>query len=75
VWKPAPDLPTSAEAWLIAGGPHHTVLSTAVDFESLNDFASILGIELLHINASTTIRAFSNEVHWNNAYYRLAQTL
>ena len=30
VWKPAPDLPTSAEAWLIAGGPHHTVLSTAV---------------------------------------------
>ena len=27
VWKPAPDLSTSAEAWLTAGGPHHTVLS------------------------------------------------
>ncbi|HET9516669.1 MAG TPA: L-arabinose isomerase, partial [Actinoplanes sp.] len=27
VWKPAPDLATSAEAWLTAGGPHHTVLS------------------------------------------------
>jgi L-arabinose isomerase len=75
VWKPAPDLPTAAEAWLIAGGPHHTVLSTAVDFESLNDFASILAVELLHIDADTTITAFSNEVRWNNAYYRLAQAL
>jgi L-arabinose isomerase len=73
VWKPAPDLPTSAEAWLLAGGPHHTVLSTAVDFDSLNDFATILGVELLHIDADTTIRAFSNELRWNNAYYRLAQ--
>ena len=75
VWKPAPDLATSAEAWLIAGGPHHTVLSTAVDFDSLNDFATILGVELLHIDADTTIRAFSNEIRWNGAYYRLAQGL
>jgi L-arabinose isomerase len=75
VWKPAPDLPTSAEAWLMAGGPHHTVLSTAVDFDSLNDFATILGVELLHIDADTTIRMFSNEIRWNSAYYRLAQGL
>jgi L-arabinose isomerase len=75
VWKPAPDLPTSAEAWLLAGGPHHTVLSTAVGFESLHDLASILGVELLHIDASTTISQFANEVRWNSAYYRLAQGL
>jgi L-arabinose isomerase len=75
VWKPAPDLATSAEAWLLAGGPHHTVLSTAVDFDSFNDFATILGVELLHIDADTTIRQFSNEIRWNSAYYRLAQGL
>jgi L-arabinose isomerase len=75
VWKPAPDLPTSAEAWLLAGGPHHTVLSTAVDPEALTDFATIAGVELLHIDAGTTIRQFSNEVRWNSAYYRLAQGL
>ena len=75
VWKPAPDLPTSAEAWLLAGGPHHTVLSTAVDPEALTDFADILGVELLHIDAGTTIRQFRNEVRWNSAYYRLAQGL
>jgi L-arabinose isomerase len=75
VWKPAPDLATSAEAWLMAGGPHHTMLSTAVDFDALNDFATILGVELLHIDADTTIRQFSNEIRWNSAYYRLAQGL
>jgi L-arabinose isomerase len=75
VWKPAPDLPTSAEAWLLAGGPHHTVLSTAIDPEALEDFADIVGVELLRIDAGTTIRQFRNEVRWNSAYYRLAQGL
>jgi L-arabinose isomerase len=75
VWKPVPDLPTSAEAWLAAGGPHHTVLSTAVAFDSLSDFALALGVELLHIDASTTIGQFTNELRWNSAYYRLAQGL
>ena len=35
VWRPAPDLRTSTEAWLTAGGPHHTVLSTALTSEHL----------------------------------------
>jgi L-arabinose isomerase len=75
VWKPAPDLATSAEAWLMAGGPHHTVLTTAVEVDALSDFATILGVELLHIDADTTIRQFSNEIRWNGAYHRLAQGL
>jgi L-arabinose isomerase len=75
VWKPAPDLPTSAEAWLLAGGPHHTVLSTALGAESLDDFALILGVELLRIGADTTIRQFASEIRWNSAYYRLAHGL
>ena len=29
VWKPRPNLTTSTEGWLLAGGPHHTVLSSA----------------------------------------------
>ena len=33
LWRPRPDLPTAAEAWLVAGGPHHTVLSDALDTE------------------------------------------
>ena len=35
VWKPAPSLSTSAELWLTAGGPHHTVLTGDVGPETL----------------------------------------
>jgi L-arabinose isomerase len=73
VWEPKPDLATSAESWIAAGGPHHTVLSTALDTEELVDFANLLGIELLIIDGSTNRRDFANQIRWNQAYYRLAQ--
>jgi L-arabinose isomerase len=73
VWEPKPDLTTSAESWIAAGGPHHTVLSTALDTEEVVDFANLLGIELLIIDGSTNPRDFSNQIRWNQAYYRLAQ--
>jgi L-arabinose isomerase len=73
VWKPAPSLATSAEAWLTAGAPHHTVLSAAVGVEELTDLAEMLRAELLVIDESTTIRQFAKEVRWNQAYYRLAR--
>ncbi|MFS8497194.1 MAG: L-arabinose isomerase [Micromonosporaceae bacterium] len=73
VWRPRPDFRTSVESWLIAGGPHHTVLSTAVGAEELTDLAEMVGVELLLIDADTTPRQFANEIRWNQAYYRLAQ--
>jgi L-arabinose isomerase len=75
VWRPAPDLSTSAEAWLIAGGPHHTVLSRSVGQEELDDLADMTGTELLTIDAGTTVRQFAKEVRWNAAYHRLARGL
>jgi L-arabinose isomerase len=73
VWEPAPSLETSAECWLTAGGPHHTVLSAAVGAEELSDLAEILAVELLVIDEETTTRSFAKEMRWNQAYYRLAQ--
>jgi L-arabinose isomerase len=73
VWEPKPDLATSAESWITAGGPHHTVLSTAVDTDQLIDFANLLGVELLIIDGSTDRRDFADRIRWNQAYYRLAQ--
>jgi L-arabinose isomerase len=72
VWKPRPDLGTSTEAWLSAGGPHHTVLSTAVGTEELSDLAAMVRTELLVIDRDTTTRQFAKELRWNQAYYRLA---
>jgi len=73
IWEAHPSLPTAAEAWLIAGAPHHTVLSTAVGLEEFEDLADILRTEILHIGDHTTTRAFLKEVRWNQAYYRLAE--
>jgi L-arabinose isomerase len=75
VWKPKPSLSTSAESWLTAGGPHHTVLTQAVPTETLVDFAHMLHTELLVIDADTTTARFADHVRWNQAYYRLAQGL
>jgi L-arabinose isomerase len=71
VWEPQPDLATSAECWLTAGGPHHTVLSAAVGTEELSDFATMVETELLVIDSATTDRQFGNEIRWNQAYHRL----
>ncbi|MFT4261933.1 MAG: L-arabinose isomerase [Nocardioides sp.] len=75
VWRPRPDFPTSAEAWLTAGGAHHTVLSTAAGVEAFEVFAELARTELLVIDESTTRRAFADQVRWNAAYHRLAQVL
>ena len=72
VWKPRPDFTTSAEAWLTAGGAHHTVLSTAVGIDVFEDFADIARTELLVIDEDTTRRRFRDEIRWNSAYFRLA---
>ncbi|MFK3983266.1 L-arabinose isomerase [Micromonospora sp. NPDC050397] len=75
VWKPAPSLSTSAESWLTAGGPHHTVLTQEVGVETLQDFAHMLRTELLVIDQQTTTGGFTDRMRWNQAYYRLAQGL
>lgn len=75
VWKPRPSLAESAESWLLAGAPHYTVLSSAVDTETLTDYAAMAGVELLTIDETTSTGQFTKEIRWNAAYHRLAQAL
>ncbi|MGO1057098.1 L-arabinose isomerase [Crossiella sp. CA198] len=75
VWRPAPSLSTSAECWLTAGGPHHTVLTQAVGAEPLRDLARILDVELALIDERSTTDEFTDRLRWNQAYHRLAQGL
>jgi L-arabinose isomerase len=72
VWRPLPDFATSAAAWMTAGAAHHTVMSTAVGLPVFEDFARIADVELLAIDAATTIGRFEQELRWNAAYHRLA---
>ncbi|HLJ66065.1 MAG TPA: L-arabinose isomerase [Chloroflexota bacterium] len=75
VWKPRPDLATAAEAWLLAGGPHHTVFTMALAIDPLVDFAELARLELLVIDGHTRISDFKKELRWNQAYYHLARGL
>src|SRR3984885_6348574 len=75
VWEPRPELSTAAEAWLMAGGSHHSVFTSALRIEALRDLAQIAGIELVVIDADTAIAQFANELRWNQGYYHLARGL
>jgi L-arabinose isomerase len=75
VWRPQPDLKTSATAWILAGGAHHTGFSQALTAEHLEDFAEIAGMEFLLIDQDTTLSAFKKELRWNEMYYLLTQGL
>jgi L-arabinose isomerase len=72
LWEPKPGLRVAAEAWLLAGGPHHTSLSTALTRTHLEDFAEMTGIELVAIGEDTATGAIKKELRWNQAYHRLA---
>jgi L-arabinose isomerase len=70
LWKPRPSLRNSAEAWILAGGAHHTCFSFAVTAEQLQDFAEMTGIECVVINEHTSVSSFKNELRWNEVFWR-----
>jgi len=70
LWKPLPDLETSSEAWILAGGAHHSVLSYGLTAETMRHFAEIMDIEFVHIGAHTGIPALRQELRYNDIIRR-----
>lgn len=75
LWIPQPDFATGAGAWILAGGTHHSCFCYDLTEEYWEDYAEIAGIEMLHINANTTIADFKNTMRWNEVYYMLNKAL
>jgi L-arabinose isomerase len=71
VWKPQPDFKISSASWISSGGSHHRALSKALDGEVIEDFASISGIEFLHIDQDSMVSEERKELRNNEAYYYL----
>lgn len=69
-WTPEPNLKVGAEAWILAGGAHHTAFSYDLTAEQMGDWADAMGIEAVYIDKDTTIRQLKNELRWNQAVYR-----
>ena len=70
LWKPLPDMQTACEAWILAGGAHHTCYSQNLTAEYLEDFAEIAGIECVFINKKTELQNFKKELKWSEVYYQ-----
>ena len=62
---------TAASCWILAGGAHHTAYSQAITTEYLEDFAEILGIELVTIDDKSTIGSFKEKLRFNEVYYHI----
>lgn len=69
-WTPEPDLYIGAEAWILAGGAHHTAFSYDLTAEQMGDWANAMGIEAVYIDKDTRIRQFKNELLWNSIAYK-----
>jgi L-arabinose isomerase len=69
-WRPEPNLITGAEAWILAGGAHHTAFSYDLSAEQLCDWAAAMDIESILIDKDTNIRNLKNELRWNSIAFR-----
>lgn len=69
-WTPEPNLATGAEAWIYAGGAHHTAFSYDLDAEQMGDWAAAMGIEAVYIDKDTKIRNFRSDLRLGEVFYR-----
>lgn len=70
LWKPQPSMEVGLQAWILAGGAHHTVYSQNLTTEYIEDLAELLDVELVVIDKDTTIRSLKNELRYNDVAYK-----
>jgi L-arabinose isomerase len=73
MWKAMPDLTTGVECWIIAGGAHHTVLSYDVTAGQMRDWARMMDIEFVHIDADSTPEKLERELFYNDTAWKLRE--
>lgn len=71
LWDAMPDLATAAEAWIRAGGAHHTAFSLDVSVAQIELLAEMAGVECLIIDADTQMRAFKQQIQLGEIYHGL----
>ncbi len=69
-WTPQPDFYTGTEAWLLAGGAHHTAFSYDLTADQMADWAAAMGIEAVIIDKNTNIRDFKKDLMLGSVVFR-----
>jgi len=70
LWKPQPSMEVGLQAWILAGGAHHTAYSQNLTTEYIEDFAEMLGVELVVIDKNTSISQLKKELKFNEIAYK-----
>ncbi|WP_269537544.1 L-arabinose isomerase [Cerasicoccus fimbriatus] len=69
LWDAKPNLATAAEAWIQAGGAHHTAFSFDVTADQIEMLAEISGVECVFIDEATEMRRFKQDLRTGEVYY------
>ena len=71
MWKAMPDLLTGIKCWIAAGGAHHSVLSTQVNSQMLEDWADMMDIEFVRIAKDTTFAQIKEKLFLSDLAWKL----
>lgn len=71
MWKPLPNLKVSAEAWILAGGAHHSVLSYDISAQEMQTFADMAEIEFVHIHNNIDLENLKKDLIVSDLVYKL----
>jgi L-arabinose isomerase len=69
-WTPRPNLKVGTEAWIYAGGAHHTAFTYDLTVDQMADWAELMGVECAIIDENTTIRDFKRDLLLGEVAYR-----
>ncbi|NLG57089.1 MAG: L-arabinose isomerase [Clostridiales bacterium] len=69
-WTPRPDFKTGLEAWVLAGGAHHSAFTFDLTAEQMSDWSHHMGVEAVVLDKDTTIKSLKQELMLGSLYYR-----
>ena len=69
LWQPQPSMEAGLQAWILAGGAHHTAYSQSLTTEHIEDLAEMLGVELVVIDKDTTTRGLKQDLRLGEIVY------
>tara|TARA_B110000285_G_C14843679_1_gene476546 strand:+ start:53 stop:490 length:438 start_codon:yes stop_codon:yes gene_type:complete len=69
LWNVKPNLKEGAQAWILAGGAHHTCFSQNLSNEYLDDYCDMVDIEIVTIDEKTDINSLKKELRINSSFY------
>ncbi len=69
LWDAHPNLEIAASAWILAGGAHHTCYSQNLTKEYLEDYADMVGLEMVTIDKDTELSQFKSTLKHNGVAF------